>query len=76
MEKFLDYLVDDNPGKIDTYSPGLHIPVKDPSILDFEDNVVLVVLAWRYFDLIKSKLKNQKLILICPLPEFREETLL
>ncbi|EMN25960.1 methionine biosynthesis protein MetW-like protein [Leptospira kirschneri serovar Sokoine str. RM1] len=76
LEKFLDYLVDDNPGKIDTYSPGLHIPVKDPSILDFEDNVVLVVLAWRYFDLIKSKLKNQKLILICPLPEFREETLL
>ncbi|EMF88669.1 methionine biosynthesis protein MetW-like protein [Leptospira santarosai str. ST188] len=76
LEKFLDYLVDDNPGKIDTYSPGLHIPVKNPSVLDLENNAVLVVLAWRYFDLIKSKLKNQKLTLICPLPEFRIETLL
>ncbi|EMM85433.1 methionine biosynthesis protein MetW-like protein [Leptospira santarosai str. 2000027870] len=72
LEKFLDYLVDDNPGKIDTYSPGLHIPVKNPSVLDLEDNTVLVILAWRYFDLIKSKLKNQKLTLICPLPEFRK----
>ncbi|EMI72099.1 class I SAM-dependent methyltransferase [Leptospira noguchii] len=76
LEKFLNYLVDDNPGKIDTYSPGLHIPVKSPSVLDFEDNAVLVILAWRYFDLIKSKLKNQKLTLICPLPEFMIETLL
>ncbi|EMO04222.1 C-methyltransferase C-terminal domain protein [Leptospira interrogans serovar Icterohaemorrhagiae str. Verdun HP] len=68
MEKYIDYLVDDNPGKIDTYSPGLHIPVKHPDVLNSEGDAVLIVLAWRYFDLIRSKLKNQKLTLICPLP--------
>ncbi|MBE0305553.1 class I SAM-dependent methyltransferase [Leptospira interrogans] len=68
LEKYIDYLVDDNPGKIDTYSPGLHIPVKHPDVLNSEGDAVLIVLAWRYFDLIRSKLKNQKLTLICPLP--------
>ncbi len=72
LEKYVDYLVDDNPGKIDTYSPGLHIPVKHPDVLNSEGDVVLIVLAWRYFDLIRSKLKNQKLTLICPLPEFKK----
>ncbi|EMN90837.1 class I SAM-dependent methyltransferase [Leptospira weilii] len=71
LEKYVDYLVDDNPGKIDTYSPGLHIPVKHPDVLDSEGDAVLIVLAWRYFDLIRSKLKNRKLTLICPLPEFK-----
>ncbi|EMO01402.1 C-methyltransferase C-terminal domain protein [Leptospira interrogans serovar Pomona str. UT364] len=71
MEKYIDYLVDDNPGKIDTYSPGLHIPVKHPDVLNSEGDAVLIVLAWRYFDLIRSKLKNQKLTLICPLPGFK-----
>ncbi|ULG93780.1 class I SAM-dependent methyltransferase [Leptospira interrogans] len=68
LENYVDYLVDDNPGKIDTYSPGLHIPVKHPDVLNSEGDAVLIVLAWRYFDLIRSKLKNQKLTLICPLP--------
>ncbi|EKO27360.1 C-methyltransferase C-terminal domain protein [Leptospira interrogans str. UT126] len=68
LEEYIDYLVDDNPGKIDTYSPGLHIPVKHPDVLNSEGDAVLIVLAWRYFDLIRSKLKNQKLTLICPLP--------
>ncbi|EMJ94903.1 methionine biosynthesis protein MetW-like protein [Leptospira kirschneri str. JB] len=72
LEKYVDYLVDDNPGKIDTYSPGLHIPVKHPDVLNSEGDAVLIVLAWRYFDLIRSKLKNQKLTLICPLPEFKK----
>ncbi|EMK10367.1 MULTISPECIES: class I SAM-dependent methyltransferase [Leptospira] len=72
LEKYVDYLVDDNPGKIDTYSPGLHIPVKHPDVLDSEGDAVLIVLAWRYFDLIRSKLKNRKLALICPLPEFKK----
>ncbi len=68
LENYIDYLVDDNPGKFDTYSPGLHIPVKHPDVLNSEGDAVLIVLAWRYFDLIRSKLKNQKLTLICPLP--------
>ncbi|WP_078124248.1 class I SAM-dependent methyltransferase [Leptospira alexanderi] len=72
LEKYVDYLVDDNPGKIDTYSPGLHIPVKHPDVLNSEGDAVLIVLAWRYFDLIRSKLKNHKLTLICPLPEFKK----
>ncbi|EMN47051.1 C-methyltransferase C-terminal domain protein [Leptospira interrogans str. L1207] len=72
LEKYIDYLVDDNPGKIDTYSPGLHIPVKHPDVLNSEGDAVLIVLAWRYFDLIRSKLKNQKLTLICPLPGFKK----
>ncbi|KAA1266713.1 class I SAM-dependent methyltransferase [Leptospira interrogans] len=71
LENYVDYLVDDNPGKIDTYSPGLHIPVKHPDVLNSEGDAVLIVLAWRYFDLIRSKLKNQKLTLICPLPGFK-----
>ncbi|EMJ92064.1 C-methyltransferase C-terminal domain protein [Leptospira alstonii serovar Sichuan str. 79601] len=74
LDKYLDYLVDDNPGKIDTYSPGLHIPVKHPEAINSEEDAVLVVLAWRYFDLIQSKLKNHKLTLICPLPELKKQS--
>lgn len=74
LDKYLDYLVDDNPGKINTYSPGLHIPVKHPDVLNSEEDAVLVVLAWRYFDLIRSKIKNHKLTLICPLPEFEKQS--
>ncbi|EMG12968.1 C-methyltransferase C-terminal domain protein [Leptospira interrogans serovar Grippotyphosa str. LT2186] len=35
----------------------MHIPVKHPDVLNSEGDAVLIVLAWRYFDLIRSKLK-------------------
>ncbi|WP_016751894.1 class I SAM-dependent methyltransferase [Leptospira kirschneri] len=72
LDKYLTYLIDDNPGKIGTFSPGLNIPVESSEKLKFESSDVVLVLAWRYFELIKMKLKGKKVRLICPLPEIKE----
>jgi len=74
LHNYLSYLVDDNPGKIGTYSPGYHIPVYDSSKLNEDKPDLVIILAWRYKDEIMKRLKelgyvNQTIII--PLPEFR-----
>ena len=73
--KFFKYLIDDNPGKIGLYSPGYHIPVFSSKILKNNSPKVIVILAWRYKDIIlknlkmlKKKYKIKKLLVIVPLP--------
>ena len=53
--QMLDYIVDDNPGKQGTFSPGLHIPVIPTEALLERRPDYVVVLAWRYFDQIIAK---------------------
>jgi len=46
--KMLDFIVDDNPIKQNTYSPGLHIPVLSQKALYDKSPDYAVILAWRF----------------------------
>lgn len=55
----LDYIIDDNPLKQNTYSPGRDIPIVGSNILDTftnKDKILFIPLAWNFFQEIKSKI--------------------
>lgn len=57
----LDYIVDDNPLKQGMYTPGSKILIKSPdAIASEEGKLVVVPLAWNFFDEIKDKVLKQK----------------
>jgi SAM-dependent methyltransferase len=68
LDRFLNYLVDDNQSKIGTYSPGYHIPVHSPAELWEDPPDVLVILAWRFRKEILDKLSELNTRIIVPLP--------
>ena len=53
----LDYIIDDNPLKQGLLTPGMDIPIYDSSILMSEDpdKLVVVPLAWNFFDEIRQR---------------------
>ncbi|HVF93168.1 MAG TPA: class I SAM-dependent methyltransferase [Sphingomonas sp.] len=53
--RYLDYLVDKNPLKQGLYSPNTRIPIKSLNALASEPPDVLLVLAWNFFDEIRSQ---------------------
>jgi hypothetical protein len=61
-------LIDDNPRKKGTYSPGYHLKVYCLEEAVLEANDVVVVLAWRYASLIREKLQSFTGRIIIPLP--------
>lgn len=70
----LDFIVDDNPVRQCRYSPGHHIPVFSSSAIEARRPDYIVILAWRFADMIIQK--NQKFVerggrFIVPLPEVR-----
>ncbi|MBM7866692.1 methyltransferase domain-containing protein [Heliobacterium gestii] len=70
----LDYLVDDNPRKIDLFSPGYRLPVLNPSVIYERNPDYIVILPWRFADLIIGK--HQRYLeqggrFVVPLSEFR-----
>ena len=52
---FLEFLVDKNPLKHNMYSPNTRIPIKPVEAIETEKPDVLFVLAWNFFDEIKSQ---------------------
>ena len=68
---YLDALVDENTEKIGTYSPGLHLKVFSPDYIYSNEVDSIVIIAWRFSDLIIEKLKDFKGDIIVPLPEFK-----
>ena len=54
----IDFLVDDNPIRHFTYSPGHHIPVLPPSHIDEQEVDAVAILAWRFETQILKR--NQK----------------
>jgi SAM-dependent methyltransferase len=68
ISRYLDYLIDDWPGKQGTFSPGLHLPVKPPAALDAD---YCIILAWRYADQIMARNPQYRGTWIVPLPELR-----
>jgi len=72
--KFMDFLVDDNPVRHGSYSPGYHIPVVSREILNEKRPDYAVLLAWQYKDPIVQK--NQEYLdkggrFILPLPKIQ-----
>lgn len=73
ISEMMDYIVDDNPAKQNTYSPGFHIPVVPSDALYERKPDYVVMLAWRYFDPIVKKHHGFLLrggCFIRPLPDF------
>ena len=69
---YLDFIVDDNPSKQHTFSPGLHIPVLPTEALYEREPDYVILLAWRYADPIIAKhgaFTDQGGHFIRPLPE-------
>jgi len=55
----LDYIVDDNPLKQNTFSPGQNIPVLSSTLIESfndQDKILFVPLAWNFFQEIKNKI--------------------
>lgn len=74
---FLDFIVDDNPLKHGTYSPGKHIPVFGVEELRVQRIKYVVVLAWQHFDVIvarHSDILNYGVTFLRPLPTFSTST--
>jgi len=59
----LDYIIDDNPNKQGTYSPGQNIPVVSIEHLETYQNdqkILFVPLAWNFFTEIKNKILGKR----------------
>ena len=59
----LDYIIDDNPLKQNTYSPGRDIPVVGSDVLKKftgKDKILFVPLAWNVYTEIKNKIQSQR----------------
>ena len=69
LSEYINYLVDDNPQKIGTYSPGYHIPVYSSSKLLENTPDIIIILAWRYKKEIMKKLQGIRSRVIGPLPQ-------
>ena len=72
LHKYFSYLVDDNTGKINTYSPGYHLPVFSSKRLIEDKPDIIVILAWRFEEEILKKLEFFQGIVVIPLPIFKE----
>ena len=51
----LDWLVDENSNKLNKYMPGTKLEVREVS---YDTRYVYVILAWQYFNQIRTKLRN------------------
>jgi hypothetical protein len=70
----LDYLVDDNPAKIGTISPGHHLPVHNSNKILSEKSSICIILAWRYASEIYRKRCTQvdhKIKYLMPMPSVK-----
>jgi predicted TPR repeat methyltransferase len=55
----LDYIVDDNPLKQGLLTPGMNIPVVSKEhLLEEPDNIVVIPLAWNFYDEICGRVKD------------------
>lgn len=51
----LDWIVDDNPMKEGLFTPGGNIPIKNRNTLNTDRGIVVVPLAWNFFNEIETK---------------------
>jgi methylation protein EvaC len=72
---FLDYVIDDAPAKLNTYTPGNHLKIVSSNILYTKNKPdYVVIFAWSFMDEIKKR--NEKYLktdgkFIVPLPKVK-----
>ena len=71
-DKMIDFAIDDNPLKQGTFTPGKHIPVYGPEMMQESPPDVLLILAWNFADSIMKKYPEFHGTWIVPIPELRE----
>ena len=59
LEPYLSYLVDENEDKVDKYMPGTSLVVQNGNDLKPSEKTIVVVLAWQYYEQIKTKLMDK-----------------
>jgi hypothetical protein len=74
LDEYLEYLVDDNVTKQGLFSPGLHLEVFSSNSLQERKPDYVVLLAWRFAEIILEK--NKQYIesggcFLLPVPEFK-----
>jgi len=72
--EILDYITDTTPSKQGKYTPGTHIPVVSPEILEVNPPDYALLLSWNYADAILEKekeLRKKGVKFIIPVPEVR-----
>ena len=75
LQDYLDFIVDDNPSKHDTFSPGWHIPVLPSEVLYERKCDCVLILAWRYWQAIVERHRGYHEAggrFAVPLPQFNE----
>jgi hypothetical protein len=75
LNDLLSFCVDDDPAKQDLFTPGHHIPLLPSSSLYDRGPDYVLMLAWRYFGVVREKheafLENGGRFIL-PLPEIQE----
>jgi len=69
---YIQYIVEDNPLKQGLYTPGTHIPIFGPKMLEKEMPDYLIIFAWNYAnDIMKKcqKYKDMGTKFIIPMPK-------
>lgn len=69
---WIDYIVDDSPLKQGLFTPGTHIPIVSPRMLDEKMPDYILILAWNFAEEILNKTKKYRdagVQFIIPLPE-------
>jgi hypothetical protein len=73
----LDFIVDDNPIKVDHFTPGTNIPIVSSKLISGIDKLVIVPLAWNFYTEIKSKCQalrqNKETVYLKYFPEVQIE---
>lgn len=54
----LDWIVDDNPIKQGLFTPGTNIEIKGRASLDTDDKMIIIPLAWNFFEEIKANVEE------------------
>ena len=69
----VELIIEDSPLKQGLFTPGSHIPITGPEILEKETPDYLMIFAWNYADEIIKKVeeKYSKMNYIIPMPELR-----
>jgi len=71
----LDYIADDNPLKQNKQTPGGNIPIVPSDALRFADDMLIIPLAWNFYDEICDRVKplrkNKNTVFVKYFPELK-----
>ena len=56
----LDFIIDDNELKQELLTPGMNIPIKSSKYLNNENRMLIIPLAWNFYDEIKSRVEKER----------------